>query len=69
MSDKNITRPLMMSPQVARSRNSHAIPKRPSAEKAPLGKSPAQVPLGKERTSEGQGGKKRKPREILGHLP
>ena len=30
--------------------------------------SPAQVPPGKERTSQGQGGKKRKPREILGRL-
>lgn len=68
VSGKNITWPLMMSLQVARSRNSQAIPERPSAEETSLGESTAQIPPGKERTSQGQEGKKRKPREILGCL-
>jgi len=68
VSGKNITRPLVMSPQVARTRNSQAILQRPSAENTPLGESPAQVPPGEERTSQGQGGKNKKPRELSGCL-
>lgn len=65
MLGKNITRPPVMSAQVARSRNSQAIPERPSAEETALGEFTAQVTPGKERTSQGQRGK-RKPGEILG---